>query len=185
VAGYSEKHLPPIFAQFRERTEAWLHKNVDRGFNNYGEGGGPDYFLALCGTQIEVKNSERDGTLTDGPTDLQRKLLDQHGGYIFLEMFDEGYPPRPAGADAYLVPWEIYRDWWDDVRVARKISLRRTKTNRSEGVDWYLGKYKLPWQDGHWVIPQYHPSDFWMDMLVKLQNVINWLMKGELGNYGQ
>ena len=172
MAGHSEKHLPPIFRAFRERTGAWLHKNRDVGYLDRGEGGGPDYFLALCGTQIEVKNSERDGTLTDGPTDLQRKLLDEHDGYIFLEMYDAGYPQRPNGCDAYLVPWEVYRDWWDDVRVARKISLRRHATARSEGVVNYLAKYLLPWGEGAWFIPYDHPSHFWWDMLGKLQVVI-------------
>jgi len=180
MAGYSEKHLPPIFTQFRKESGAWLHKNRDYGYTDRGDGGGPDYFLALCGTQIEVKNSERDGTLTDGPTELQRKLLDEHGGYVFLEMFDPGYPPRPDGCDAYLVPWQDYRDWWDHVRVADKVSLRRHGTTRSRGVDEWLKDYKLPWQDGHWVIPMDHASNFWHDMEIKLAEVLNLLEEGKV-----
>jgi hypothetical protein len=179
MAGYAEKYLPPIFKDFRNRTGAWLHKNKD-GKGQLGEHG-PDYFLALTGTQIEVKNSERDGTLTDGPSELQTKLLNEHGGYIFLVMWDKDYPRLPDGADAYLIPWTLYRDWWNDWRLTKKVSFRRHSTERSMGVDGFFKNHQLPWvSGGHWAIPQDHPSHFWNDLRAKVANLLFDLNKGDL-----
>ena len=160
MAGRAEKYLPPMLKGYTEKTMAWLHNNLDGPWEHNEPG--VDYFLALSGVQIEVKNTDKTGALTDKITPRQSKQLDAYGGFIFLVMWEKDYPNLPGGADAYLVPWKVYKAFWDN-KPARK-AYRRRVTAYAVGVEDVLGQYKLPWAGGTWKIPKNHPSLFWTEV---------------------
>jgi len=157
MAGRAEVFIHPMFRGLEE-ADFWIHKNPDGKFTS----GGPDYFLAMSGTQVEVKNSERTGELADEPSEKQVRLLDRYGGFIFLVMYDsEGSQRMPNGADAYLVPWPVYKEWWARMKELKGKSVRRHATARAIGADDELGQYRLEWANGRWNVPVNHPSGFW------------------------
>lgn len=164
MAGKAEGFLRKIIvASLAGYDGWWLKKNTD--MNAYGlKEAGVDYNLALVNLQVEVKNSNREGVLDDMPTPAQVKLLDQHGGFILLVMWEAGYPRLPQGGDAYLVPWPVYQDFLRATDVKGK-SIRRHTTARAFGADQYLRPYQLTWQAGGWHIPLAHP--FWDEMIAR------------------
>jgi hypothetical protein len=147
-----------MLRELKENGGFWIHKNGGR-LTPHGQCG-PDYFIALGGTQIECKNSGRDGALVDEVSEVQARLLDEHGGFILLVMWDAGYPRLPKGADGYLVPWPVYKQWWARMQAIKGKSVRRHATARAIGVDEELGQYRLEWVNGRWDIPVGHPSGF-------------------------
>lgn len=172
MAGFSERYLHPMLRQ----TGFWVHKNQGGKFGQLG----PDYAIAPWTVQIECKNTGRDGVLSDGPSDVQRRLLDEQGGFVFLVMWDEGLPRLPKGGDGYLVPWHVYREWWDRNSAIKGKSIRRHATTRAIGADEELGEYRLEWTDGHFHIPFAHKSGFWSVLRTKnteLSNFIQGIMQ--------
>lgn len=172
MAGRAEPYCRNTFNPILNGTDAWMHNNLDG--KDEGERG-PDYFLALAGIQIEVKNTNRDGALIDTVSPMEEKFLNMYGGYIYLVMWDKDYPRLPNGADAYLIPWIEYRDWIPT--VPRMKSIRRHKTSRGVGVDEVFPQYKMEWTNKYegkyrFTIPSNHP--IWNDIR---QRIIDFKIK--------
>jgi hypothetical protein len=163
MAGKAESYLLGLMRPLTAKGW-WLKKNTDWNVIFGSKEEGVDYVLAMASLQIEVKNSNKDGALIDEPTKVQRDLLNKYGGYIFLVMWDEGYPRLPKGGDGYLVPWPAYQDFMEATSLQRK-SVRRHKGFRAYGADEYLEDYRLEWEDGHFHIPPHHP--FWDEIIAR------------------
>jgi hypothetical protein len=165
MAGKAEKYVRDLFRKGIEQGW-WLKKNTDWNKVIGAKEEGVDYNLALASIQVEVKNTDKDGVLTDRISEVQAELLDRYGGFVFLVMWDEGYPRLPGGADAYLVPWEVYK-WFDEETQKQRKSIRRHKGFRAYGADEYLADYILEWKDGRFAIPPDHP--FWDTVLERVE----------------
>ena len=87
--------------------------------------------------------------------------MNDYDGFIFLVMWDKGYPRLPAGGDAYLVPWKNYKKFMTETAVKGK-SIRRHATIRAFGADEHLKDYSLKWDKGTWSIPSENP--FWSSL---------------------
>jgi len=158
MAGKAEHFVPQMLKDLQDNYGMWLKKNTDMTQFLKSKEPGVDYNLALASIQIEVKNTDKNGVLSDKPSEIQSKLLDQYGGFIFLMMWDPGYPRLPKGGDAYLVPWNNYKDFLKITDVNGK-SIRRHATARAFGADEILKDYALKWENGKWKIPPENP--FW------------------------
>ena len=163
MAGKAEKYVPGLMHSFLERGW-WLKKNTDWNAVFGSKEEGVDYNLAMASIQIEVKNTNKDGVLSDRPSRVQRELLDRYGGYVFLVMWEQGYPKLPEGGDGYLVPWPAYKDFEEATSAQRK-SVRRRRGFRAYGADEHLADYKLVWRDGRFRIPPEHP--FWDEVIAR------------------
>jgi len=157
MSGKGEKYVHGLLKPFTNKGW-WLKKNTDWNKVFSGKEEGVDYNLALSSIQIEVKNTDASGALTDKPSQIQRDLLEKYGGFIFLILWDAGYPRLPEGGDGYLVPWRAYQQFEEDTSRQRK-SIRRHKGKRAYGADEFLSEYRLDWKDGRFRIPAAHP--FW------------------------
>jgi hypothetical protein len=167
MAGKAEKYVHGLLQPFTRRGW-WLKKNTDWSAAFGAKEQGVDYNLAMASIQIEVKNTDKDGVLSDKPTRVQSELLDRHGGFVFLVMWDEGYPRLPEGGDGYLVPWPAYQDFIEATSLQRK-SVRRHRGFRAYGADEYLADYKLEWRDGRFRIPPAHP--FWDEVISRAEKL--------------
>lgn len=158
MAGRAEHFVPKMMENLTKEYGMWLKKNTDMTQFLKSKEPGVDYNLALASVQIEVKNTDKDGTLSDKPSEIQTKLLNEYDGYIFLMMWDPDYPRLPAGGDAYLVPWKNYQKFMEQTDVKGK-SVRRHATARAFGADEILKDFSLKWTKGTWTIPPDNP--FW------------------------
>jgi len=147
MAGRAEHFVPKMLQNLTKEYGMWLKKNTDMTKFLKGKEPGVDYNLALASIQIEVKNSDKSDVLTDKPSDIQEKFLNDYDGFIFLVMWDKGYPRLPAGGDAYLVPWKNYKKFMAETAVRGK-SNRRHATFRAFGADEHLKDYSLKWDKG-------------------------------------
>lgn len=130
---------------------------------------GCDFQLSLGTLLIECKNTDRDGALIDRPSDRQKNQLDKYGGYIFLGMWDKGYPRLPKGADFYLLPWQRYQEFVLDYQIAIGKSYRRHPAVRAHGASEIIPvEYKCEYDNGV-VIPAQHV--FWKDCAKILKEV--------------
>jgi len=164
--GKAEAYWPPMMKEFKLRG-AWIFHHPDR-MPGRDEGGGPDYTVSLGVIQVEIKNTEYDGTLAGEPTKLQRKYLDMYGGFVMVVLWDPGYPDLPEGGDAYLVPWKEYVEWWDN--IPKGISVRRHPGQRSTTrPNLWAAKYQLVWNKGTWIIPAGH--EWWKVVAFKAHEV--------------
>jgi len=158
MAGKAEHFVPKMLQNLTKEYGMWLKKNTDMTAFLKTKEPGVDYNLALASIQIEVKNSDKNGVLSDKISEIQEKLLNDYGGFVFLVMWDEDYPRLPKGGDAYLVPWKNYQKFIEDTSVKGK-AIRRHATVRSFGADDFLKDYSLEWDKGTWTIPSKNP--FW------------------------
>ena len=170
MAGKAEKYFPPILRPIT-RNGGRVRKVKD-GPPGQNDGGGPDYSVTPFIISVEVKNTDEDGTLTDAPTTEQRRVLDKYGGFVFLMLWDTGYPNLPKGADAFLVPWEEYKEWWDSKPKGK--SYRRKPTVRGISVpdDWRRFYY-LRWtnhgDESYYDVPLLNP--FWARWIEKVDKL--------------
>jgi len=130
----------------------------------------PDFVTAPVHTYVECKNNSSDGTwrwvelAEDGERSLQREWLNEHGGWLFIEL---GTGRAPENKGAWLVPWGIWTRDIEPVLIERdQKSLRyRTVYNKDGistrgniiGADELLLGYGLEWEAGTgWTIPKGH-----------------------------
>lgn len=141
----------------------------------------PDYFLAQVGNWVECKNNDSTGTwkcseiMEGGERSGQREFLNEHGGWLFIEL-SEGRAPTKASA--YLVPWDR---WLHDVEPIleendMKSFRRETIYNKDDsvrrlGADRLLDEWELEWETHiGWIIPDEH--EYWRALYLKLQQLI-------------
>lgn len=134
---------------------------------------GCDFQLSLGTILIECKNTDRSGVLVDRPSDRQTKQLEDHGGFIFLGMWDEGYPALPKGADLYMIPWEAYKTEVIANQDIKGKSFRRHATARAIGADQAISPlYKCGYKRGSGAIIG-NDNPFWLACEARSETALN------------
>lgn len=129
----------------------------------------PDFIVAPVFTYVEAKNNDARGTWKwteigeGGDRKLQREWMQEHGGWLFIEL---GTGRAPKGKGAWLIPWQRWENDIEPVLIANEqMSLRhRTYYNNDGtrrggifGADHLLAGYELVWETNvGWTIPKGH-----------------------------
>jgi hypothetical protein len=137
----------------------------------------PDYLGSIDWFYVEAKETDAQGYFKwrdkrGGFTDVQRRRLAEHEGYVFILMRDVN-GRAPEGASAYCIPWQ---DWLEvearlelmDISSVRRVSTKRLPgLDDGEGISHLLIPHKCRWIpgtkhfDGHWELPEELRSNLW------------------------